>query len=472
MFSKSLLLWPAVALASVTIEDPSDVIDPKWWAADNAIIPDYNIPFVEVQPSDIVATHNVKGKAASADHTTWYATANDSSVLLVSEKGSFKGSYITFEKRGYSSNLDDASFWGFNAAINVANASTAVFDHINVTVHNGAAGVYAYGTDTVVNVTNSWLYSSGPVSHGLYASGNGTIYGSNLEVYSGGYRSSSFSGDSPAGYVYVKDSVAHSSGIGSATFYALGSIDASNVVSVSEKGPVIFADGAQAATLVDCDCTAGLLGGVAMFSSQIRNDADSPATLNLTNTKFTTTGKTMPGLWFGNLIGQVTLNNAELNTDSGILVVANYSQITQDFDYYASYEDNSSLKPAEITVSVSESNLVGDLVAYNGSSISWALTKHSTWTGAAYSGYAKSTFDVSLDATSQWTLTADTTVQNFTDSLRTLKNVHSGGFTLYYNSTVSTWLGGKTVHLPGGGKARPISLTSSRVHRNTQSWRI
>lgn len=52
MFSKSLLLWPAVALASVTIEDPSDVIDPKWWAADNAIIPDYNIPFVEVQPSN------------------------------------------------------------------------------------------------------------------------------------------------------------------------------------------------------------------------------------------------------------------------------------------------------------------------------------------------------------------------------------------------------------------------------------
>lgn len=52
MFSKSLLLWPAIALASVTIEDPSDVIDPSWWTADNAIIPDYNIPFPEVQPSD------------------------------------------------------------------------------------------------------------------------------------------------------------------------------------------------------------------------------------------------------------------------------------------------------------------------------------------------------------------------------------------------------------------------------------
>lgn len=267
----------------------------------------------------------------------------------------------------------------------------------------------------------------------------------------------------------MKDSVARAAGIGSATFYALGSIDASNVVSVSEKGPVVFSDGAQSTKLVDCDCTAGLLGGVAMFSSSTRN---SGATLNLTNTRFTTTGSEMPGLWFGNLIGEVTLNNAELNTASGILVVANFSQITQDFDYYASYSDNNSLQPAEITVSVVESDLSGDLVAYNGSYIGWTLTEYSTWTGAAYSGYADATFDIALDSTSNWTMTADTTVQKFTDTLTTLKNVQSQGYTLYYNSTVSTWLGGKTVRLPGGGVARPISSTSSRVRRRVQSWRV
>lgn len=319
----------------------------------------------------------------------------------------------------------------------------------------------------MVNITNSWLYSSGPISHGLYASGNGTVYGSNLQVYSGGRRSSSFSGDSLAGYVYVKDSIAHAAGIGSATFYALGTIDASNVVSVSEKGPVVFSDGAQSATLVNCDCTAGLLGGVAMFSSQSRLTG---AKLNLTNTKFTTTGASIPGLWFGNLIGDVTLNNAELNTKSGILVVANYSQITQDFDYYAGYQDNNGLKPAEITISVSESDLSGDLVAYNGSYIGWSLTKHSSWTGAAYSGFAKATFDIALDSTSNWTMTADTIVQNFTDTLSNLKNIQSGGFTLYYNSTVSTWLGGRTIRLSGGGKARPISSGSSRVRRRSGEY--
>ncbi|KAJ5104182.1 hypothetical protein N7532_004711 [Penicillium argentinense] len=462
MLSKSLLLWPAVALASVTVEDPSDVIDPSLWAADNAIIPDYDIAMVLSQPSDILATRNVKGKTASADHVTWYATANDTSVLLVADKGSFTGSYMTFDKSGYSTNLNDAT-------CTKANASTASFDHVNVTVHNGAAGFYSYGTGTVVNVTNSWLYSSGPVSHGLYASGNGTIYASNLEVYSGGMRSSSFSGDSPGGYIYVKDSVASAAGIGSATFYALGSIYAQNVVSVSEKGPVVFSDGAQSTTLVNCECTAGLLGGVAMFSSSTRS---SGATLNLTNTKFTTTGSTMPGLWFGNLVGKVTLNNTELNTASGILVVANYSQITQDFDYYASYSDNNSLRPAEVTVSVSESSLSGDLVAYNGSYIGWTLADYSSWTGAAYSGYKDATFDVALDSTSNWTLTADTTVRNFTDTLSTLKNIQSQGFTLYYNATVSTWLDGKTIRLRGGGVARPASSISSRVRHKARSWRV
>lgn len=38
------------AFASVTLDDPSDVIPPSDWAADNAIVPDYDITFIDVQP--------------------------------------------------------------------------------------------------------------------------------------------------------------------------------------------------------------------------------------------------------------------------------------------------------------------------------------------------------------------------------------------------------------------------------------
>lgn len=53
MVSQSLfLLFPALALASITIEDPSDVISPKYWTKDNALLADYNIAMVSTQPSD------------------------------------------------------------------------------------------------------------------------------------------------------------------------------------------------------------------------------------------------------------------------------------------------------------------------------------------------------------------------------------------------------------------------------------
>lgn len=82
-------------------------------------------------------------------------------------RASLNLSYSTIIKEGYGSNLYQSSFYGLNAAINIANASTAVIDNVNITVHNGAANVFAYGEGTVVTISNSDLYSSGPVSHGL-----------------------------------------------------------------------------------------------------------------------------------------------------------------------------------------------------------------------------------------------------------------------------------------------------------------
>jgi len=324
-----------------------------------------------------------------------------------------------------------------------------------VTVHNGAANIYAYGTNTTVYVDNAWLYSSGPVSHGVYASGNATAYVSHVHHFSGGKRSSSFSGDSPGGYLHISDSYAHSTGIGSATFYALGGIYADNVIAISENGPTVFMDGKQTAELTNCETTASLLGGVAIFSSQTRS---SGAVLKITNSKMTSTGSTMPGLWFGNTIIDVQITASEIITASGILVVANYSQITQDFDYYASYLDNPGLLPAEVDVKVAESSLTGDLVPYNGSYISWSLESYSEWKGTAYSGYGDSFVDVYLDRTSTWTLTNTTTVQNFTDKDATLQNVDSGGFDLIYNSSalLNGWLKGNTIPLIGGGLLKPM----------------
>lgn len=303
-----------------------------------------------------------------------------------------------------------------------------------------------------MNVNNAWLYSSGPVSHGLYGSGNGTIIGRNIHHYSGGMRSSSFSGDTPAAYIQIYDSFAHTSGIGSASYYVLGEFYVENCVTFTENAPTIFMDGAQSITLVNTDSTAGLLGGVVSFSSQTRL---AGAEINFVDSSLHLLNDT-PAFWFGNIIATLTLNNTVVvDNPSDVLVVANYSQMTQDFNGYYGYDANSGLQPAIATVITSESNLKGDLVTYNGSAIALSLDSYSTWSGGAYSGFGEGSINITLSANSNWTLTKDSKVLELVDADTTLSNIISAGFTLYYDSVSNDWLQGQTVQLAGGGSAVP-----------------
>ncbi|RAL03352.1 uncharacterized protein BO80DRAFT_17341 [Aspergillus ibericus CBS 121593] len=448
-----LLACVPLALASITVLDPSDNADLTADAADNALEVDYTTD--NGGPSyllyNITGPYYYSDEDAEVSHQTLSVNANDTSVLVATDGAVVNVSYTDVVKKGYSTWLNQASFFGVNAAINVANASTAYIDHSNITVHNGAANVYSYGTGSTVYVNHTDLYSSGPVSHGLYASGNGTIYGSNLRHYSGGSRCSSFSGDNPAGYIHVTDAVAHTAGIGSAIFYTLGESYGTDVVGRAERAPSLFSDGAQTSVFENVDFTAGLLAGTVMFSSSTRS---SGASLTFSNSRLTTLGEDMAALWFGNLIASATIHATELNTTSGILVIANASQITQSFDHFVGWEENSSIQPAQVSVSVTESSLTGDIVAYNGSSIAWSLAEHSSWTGAASFGRGTAYVGVTLDATSTWTLTKNVYLQNFTNADTTNSNIQSQGYSIYYNASSSSnaWLKSTNTSLPGGGR--------------------
>jgi hypothetical protein len=111
-----------VAHAAVSVTDPSDVISPQLWAADNAIVPNYSVPFISVQPSPIIATYNFNGNSTSVDHETFSTTLNQTTVILVADGAELNLSYVDVVKAGYASNLLESSFYGFNAAINVVSA--------------------------------------------------------------------------------------------------------------------------------------------------------------------------------------------------------------------------------------------------------------------------------------------------------------------------------------------------------------
>lgn len=345
---------------------------------------------------------------------------------------------------------------GVNAAVNIANGSSAWFSDVNITTHNGAANIFTYGTGSIVYLDDVWSYSSGPVAHGFYAAGNGTIQISNVKAYSGGTRSSIFSGDNPAGFIHASNGIVHADGVGSAICYALGLCNVTNVIGLSSHGPAMFMDGTQTAMWKNCDLTAGLLGGFVMFSDPFAGKV-SGAVATLDHSRLTTLDKTMPAFWFGNVAATVNVLSSEINTTSNILAVANYSLITQDFNQYGGYADDNTVQAADALINVEDSILTGDIVAYNGSTITVNLANYSAWTGNAYSGYGTVQFGVTLDKTSNWTLTGNTTLYNFTDEDTTYSNVQSNGFHILYNAsaTASQTLNGQTVGLPGGGSLSP-----------------
>lgn len=354
---------------------------------------------------------------------------------------------------------------GLNAAVNIANDSTAILQDINVTVHNGAANIFAYGEGTVVDVDNAFLYSSGPVSHGLYAAGNATIRANNIRHYSGGNRASSFSGDNPAGYVHVTNAVAHTDGIGSAICYALGLCNMTNVIGHASHAPVTFSDSKQTTIWTNSDITAGLLAGVVLFSSMTRSTG---ASVTFDHSKLTVLGDTMPGIWFGNVIGEANIISSSINVSaSGILAVANYSQVTQAFDYFGGYPDNNDLQPAELTINVQDSVLQGSLIAYNKSSIAFNLDEYSTWMGDASCGYGECSIGVSLSANSNWTLSANTALTNFTNADSSFANIASNGYNITYDSSSpsNSALGGKTQELPGGGYLTPSNVSATQTRK-------
>ncbi|KAL2835349.1 hypothetical protein BJY01DRAFT_252726 [Aspergillus pseudoustus] len=457
--SLALLSLSPFVLSSVIISDPGDYVNLSADVEDNAILADYLTD--DGGPTeliyDITGPYAYHDADAELDHQTLSVDANDTSVVVITEGSNVNLSRVDVVKRGYSTWLNQASFYGVNAAVNVANGSTAHISHSNFTSHNGAAGIFAYGDNTTVYVSNTDFYSSGPVAHALYAAGNGTIHASNVRSYAGGNRCSTFSGDGPAGYIYVTDSVSYTAGVGSATFYALGEIHAKNVVGHSEQAPALFSDGLQKAVLENVDLTAGLLAGTILFSSSERRNG---ASISFTNSRLTTLREDMPALWFGNVIATASLVATELNTSSGVLLVANTSQITAAFNHFVGVEEKPTVQGAEVSVTVAESALQGDIIVYNGSSIAWNLTNHSAWTGSAYlNGTGSANLSISVDSTSTWTLTQDVSLEAFTNTDTRNKNIRSKGFNIHYNPAApkNTWLESKTVTLPGGGKLRPRS---------------
>jgi hypothetical protein len=92
------------------------------------------------------------------------------------------------------------------------------------------------------------------------------------------------------------------------------------------------------------------------------------------------------------------------------------------------------------------------------SSLSLSLQNGTSLTGAINSANTAKLANVTLDASSQWNVTADSYITCLTGAAilgNRVSNISSNGHTVYYNASACTALNNQTYSLNGGGYLQP-----------------
>ena len=227
------------------------------------------------------------------------------------------------------------------------------------------------------------------------------------------------------------------------------------VASGGGNAAVAVLAGGQLTMENQCAVTTDGYGAHGLFASGANTYAESR------DTSFLTTGTTSAGVYLreagiASLTGGSVTTNAQDGTSPAFLLGGGGELMLNGVSV------NSAGALAEVTdgkpeILASNQILSGNITLAEGAGIRLSLAEESAWTGTVEASMPEG-ISVSLDKSSLWTLTADTTVDAFTDGDETLSNIHSNGFTLYYNASneENAWLSGQAKELPEGGFLTPM----------------
>ena len=395
--------------------------------------------FEYVGATEITEAAEVSGEAYASE-------TEDESALIVNTDDDVTLTDITVSKTGDSKGGDNCNFYGLNAALLAMGGSTVTITGANITSDaDGANGVFSYGGNggrngaagdgTTVVISDSSIVTTGDGSGGIMTTGGGVTNASNLTVETSGRSSAAIRTDRGGGTVVVDGGSYTSNGLGSPAIYSTADITVSNATLTSNLSEGVCIEGMNSITLENCDMTANntQMNGNATFLDTIMiyqsmsGDADSGTSA------FTMTGGSLTSLnghmfHVTNTHAVITLNGVELvnKDDENVLL----SVCADGW--------NGASNIAELNAvgqSLSGTILVGDdstltLNLTEGSSFEGAISGEITNAKGETVSSEVGEVTVTLDATSTWTLTADTYITSFDGDIA---NVNANGYTLYVN---------------------------------------
>ncbi|MBQ6235059.1 MAG: hypothetical protein IJK54_04015 [Clostridia bacterium] len=313
------------------------------------------------------------------------------------------------------------------------------------TAASGANGVFCYGGNggrngaagdgTTVTISDTVITTTGSGSGGIMTTGGGKTVASNLTVTTSGQSSAPIRTDRGGGTVEVFGGTYTSNGLGSPAIYSTAEITVSDAVLVSNQSEGVCIEGKNSITLHNCTLTANntrrngnaaFLDTIMLYQS-MSGDADSGAAA------FTMTGGRLISL--SGHVFHVTNTNAVI-TLSGVSIMnedPNNVLLSVCADGWSGAKNIATLLAKSQTLS-------GMILVGSDSELTLSLTDGSSFTGAISGAITNAkgetvssdvgTVHVTLDATSTWTLTADTYITSFDGDA---SQIVTNGFSLYVN---------------------------------------
>ena len=361
---------------------------------------------------------------------------------------------------------DEADFYGENSAIFATNGGTLTLsDMVVKTDGTHANAVFSYGEGTTVNISNSYIETSGNCSGGLMTTGGGTMNAENLTITTSGNSSAAIRSDRGGGTVTVTGGDYTTSGKGSPVIYSTADITVNDAVMTSTASQGVVVEGKNSVTLNNVNLTAdnntknsdksSYYQAVMIYQSMSGDAAQGKSSFTMNGG--TLSNKNGDVFFVNNTATDINLSNASItNNGDGIFLRA-----------AAAGWGSEGSNGGQVTLNAANQIINGDMIVDSVSNLNLYLKSGSAFTGAINSDGQAGEVYVEIEDGSTWTLTGDSYVTSLTCGTGAIK---LNGHKLYVNGkeyTEGTASTGTAIEVKStGGSGAPDSPPDGKPGEN------
>jgi PKD repeat protein len=381
--------------------------------------------------------YTLNGGTAAQTDKTYAATDTDQSAVYVLNSGNLELTDCTMTKTGDSSDVDASAQYGINAGVLADSGGKILITGGSVTTGAiGANGLFAAGSGSSITLKNSAINASGSESRGVCAALGGLVILKNVNVITTGYDSSALTAGPGGGTVSVTGGTIRASATSPASYsagiYSKGSVSVSGATVTSKGYCAGVIEGANSITLTNTVLT-GAAAGIMIW-----NPGAGSASVTMSGGSLATSA--------GDAFYIDDGASAAIKLSGPVVITAGTGNIINV------------LGSSTASLTADGASLSGDMTAESATADSLAVSLKN---GAALEGmitYAA----VTMDASSTWNVTADSTLTAISDpggiSGLSVTNITGNGHDVYYDTNLpaNDYLGGLSYSLVNGGYLLPI----------------